>query len=65
MKFGMGGEAFLEVLKSSYDEHSFPPQSIYNCDESGLKAVCQHDKKVLTVKGSKWTHKPTHTEKGA
>jgi len=55
---------FYDNLRFLYDIYKFPPQNIYNCDETGLTTVQEHQDKVLAEKGVKQVGGITSGERG-
>ena len=54
---------FFDNLELVYGRHAFGPESIYNCDETGVTTV-QRPVKVLAGKGIKQVRSMTSQEKG-
>lgn len=55
---------FFDDLKKLLVRYDFPPQSIYNMDESGIKTVQDMTEKVLAKKGTKQVGQITSQERG-
>lgn len=54
---------FFENLKSLMDRFQFPPQQIYNIDETGITTV-HKPKKIIACRGLKQVSKVTSAERG-
>lgn len=57
-------EMFFDNLKSVYQEYSFSPNEIYNCDETGLMTVTKPPK-VIAPTGVKQVGQVTSGERGS
>ena len=55
--------AFFDKLDDLYSRHRYGPESVYNCDETGLTTV-QRPVKVIAAKGSKQVGAVTSQERG-
>lgn len=56
-------DAFLTNLKSLYERYNFPPDRVYNCDETGVTTV-HKPPKVIAAKGKKQVGQATSGERG-
>lgn len=54
---------FFKKLTETYQKHSFPPECVWNVDETGLTTV-HRPSKVIAVKGIKQVGKMTSAERG-
>ena len=55
--------AFFDKLDDLYNRYRYGPESVYNCDETGLTTV-QRPVKVIAAKGSKQVGAVTSQERG-
>lgn len=46
-------DSFYNLLASCMKKHSYPPDRIYNVDETGLSCVAKSQGKIIAVKGRK------------
>ena len=54
---------FFENLETVYSRHTFGPEDVYNCDETGLTTV-QRPTKVIARRGTKQVGSMTSQERG-
>lgn len=54
---------FFDLLSTTYDKYKFPPERIFNMDESGLSTV-QKPSKIFATKGRKQVGAVTSAERG-
>ncbi|XP_053614281.1 uncharacterized protein LOC128677443 [Plodia interpunctella] len=57
-------ERFYINLSALMDKYNFPPQSIYNMDETGISTVPNKQPKVLSRKGKRSVNKISSAERG-
>ncbi|XP_060845906.1 uncharacterized protein LOC132925532 [Rhopalosiphum padi] len=57
-------DSFYNLLASCMKKHSFPPDRIYNVDETGLTCVAKSQGKITAVKGRKQVGKLSSAERG-
>lgn len=57
-------DAFFSNFQSVFDPITFPPQSIYNMDETGFSTVPSKVGKVISLKGMKRVGKIASGELG-
>lgn len=56
---------FFDALEELYEQHSFPPDRIYNVDESGLSVVQSKVPYVVGLKGKRQIGTLTAAERGS
>lgn len=57
-------DSFYNLLASCMKKHSYPPDRIYNVDETGLSCVAKSQGKIIAVKGRKQVGKLSSAERG-
>ncbi|XP_063220279.1 uncharacterized protein LOC134529776 [Bacillus rossius redtenbacheri] len=57
-------EAFFNMLEELYDKFKFPPDRVFNVDESGLTIVQSKNPSVISRKGKKQVAALTSAERG-
>lgn len=57
-------ERFYVKTSAIMDKYHFPPQSIYNMDETGISTVPNRPPKVLSLKGKHAVNKISSAERG-
>ena len=55
---------FFSKYEELVNKFSFPPNRIFNCDETGVSVVHENSLKVLSIKGKKQVSKLTSGERG-
>lgn len=57
-------DRFFVKMSALMDKYKFPPQSIYNMDETGISTVPNRPPRVLSIKGKRAVNKIASSERG-
>ena len=55
---------FFDLLEALMEEHKFPPDKIYNVDETGMTTVQSRPSKIVALRGRKQVGSLTSAERG-
>ena len=55
---------FFTLLTQVYDQHKFPPERIYNVDETGITTVPNKQSKVISMRGKRQIGALVSAERG-
>lgn len=55
---------FFDLLDELYDKHKYPPNRIYNCDETGITTVPKKPSRIISKKGKKQVGALASAERG-